>query len=70
MNEVFTEILKGDASCLFDNCVDLFKYIEFDSSLQLHYSGLPLKLDIVKCRLGRFGAAIRKTTDQPLDRNL
>jgi hypothetical protein len=55
MDKAFTAISERGTSPLFDACVDLFNYIQFDSSLNLHYDDLPLKFDIAKCRLARLG---------------
>ncbi|KAF4951197.1 hypothetical protein FSARC_12986 [Fusarium sarcochroum] len=67
MDESFPKISERNLSLLFNHCVALSSCIRFAQSLKLHYNGLPLKLDIVKCRLGRWGTAVRGGSNQLFD---
>ncbi|EWY79329.1 hypothetical protein FOYG_17507 [Fusarium oxysporum NRRL 32931] len=55
MDETFTKISERCPSLLFNDCVDLFNCIRFAQSLGFSGQQLILKLDIIKCRLARWG---------------
>ncbi|KAL3600003.1 hypothetical protein FPOAC2_04232 [Fusarium poae] len=64
MAEVFG-IVTGAISiaALFNNCVDCFEYIQIARSFGDDFSTYQLRLDVAKCRLSRWGAAVNVNND-------
>lgn len=69
MTVTFTSTLEDTSlSVLFNNCVDYFQYLQFDQANHPPNQQFSLKFDLLACRLGRWGVAIRhRNIHQPLE---
>ncbi|CAJ0555315.1 Ff.00g053800.m01.CDS01 [Fusarium sp. VM40] len=64
MTEVFGAVAGAiSIAALFNNCIDCFDYIQLAKSFGEDFSRYQLRLDVAKCRLSRWGAAIDINND-------
>ncbi|RGP77357.1 hypothetical protein FLONG3_4495 [Fusarium longipes] len=64
MAEVFGTVAGAiSIAALFNNCIDCFDYIQFAKNFGDDFSRYQLRLDVAKCRLSRWGAAIDINND-------
>ncbi|KAH7174130.1 prion-inhibition and propagation-domain-containing protein [Fusarium flagelliforme] len=64
MAEVFGAVAGAiSIAALFNNCIDCFDYIQLAKSFGEDFSRYQLRLDVAKCRLSRWGAAIDINND-------
>ncbi|EKJ74396.1 HETS [Fusarium pseudograminearum CS3096] len=64
MAEVFGAVAGAiSIAALFNNCIDCFDYIQIARHFGDDFSKYQLRLDVAKCRLSRWGAAVNVNDD-------
>lgn len=70
MAEVFGAVAGAiGIAALFNNCIDCFDYIQISRHFGEDFSKYQLRLDVAKCRLSRWGAAINVNSDPRFSNN-